>query len=378
MYIDGQIKHDFLEDKLTHTWMPSFHFFDLHIEYAHVWCGGLSLDEVCPLEIKDSWLQINKRAKAFIRSFEQAQINLDHVCFYDLVPEQFLLEYCSLKNEISKSVFENYEKPKNYDFLHDLSILLKKIESKKLNIKFDNLNFADSKVRRSISKIKNSSDNIIYNPWSTITGRLTTEKNSFPILTLNKELRSALSPNNDIYVELDYNSAELRVLLGLLKQDQPVEDIHAWIASNVFSDKYSRDQAKKKVFAWLYNPKATNKKLNHYFDRDKINDLFYKNDQVHTPYDRTIHVTPEKAVNYLIQSTASDLFLTSAIKISKMLEGRKSYVAFCIHDSLVIDFAKEDQPIIQKLINEFSKTKFGDFRTNFSAGKNFGALKKLI
>ena len=197
--------------------------------------------------------------------------------------------------------------------------MIKKIESETLNINMNNLNLSDLKVRRSISKIKNSTDIISYNPWSTVTGRLTTNKDSFPILTLNKELRPALVPNNDIFVELDYNSAELRVLLGLLGQDQPEEDIHTWIASSVFADKFTRDQVKKKVFAWLYNPKAKNKKLNHYFDREKINELFYKNGTVQTPYSRTLAAPQDKSVNYLIQSTTSDLFLTSAIKISKIL-----------------------------------------------------------
>ena len=314
-YVDGKIQKSFNQKNLTHTWAPSSHFFDSYVEYASVWCLGKPLGDVCPADLKEQWASLNKRAKAYIKSIKESQIDMSQVCFYDLVPKAFLIEYYSLKNEISKFVFKNYKKPKNYDFLHDLNIMIKKIESETLNINMNNLNLSDLKVRRSISKIKNSTDIISYNPWSTVTGRLTTNKDSFPILTLNKELRPALVPNNDIFVELDYNSAELRVLLGLLGQDQPEEDIHTWIASSVFADKFTRDQVKKKVFAWLYNPKAKNKKLNHYFDREKINELFYKNGTVQTPYSRTLAAPQDKSVNYLIQSTTSDLFLTSAIKI---------------------------------------------------------------
>ena len=377
VFIDGQIKEKFNSGRLTHTWSPSAHFFDEGVEYASVWCTGTPIDDACPADLKERWEHINKRAEAFMSSIKHAKIDLNYACIYDLLPRPFLIEYYSLKNDISKFVFENHEKPRNYDFLHDLVVMLKKIESKDLNIEIKNLDQANTKIRHSISKINNSFNKIIYNPWSTVTGRLTTNKSSFPILTLNKELRPALTPNNDIFVELDYNSAELRVLLGLLGEQQPSEDIHTWIGANVFSDKFTRDQVKKKIFAWLYNPKARNKKLNHYFDRGRLDDLFYKNGVIETPYDRTIEAPPEKSVNYLVQSTTSDLFLTSAIKISKMLKHKKSYVAFCIHDSLVLDFSKEDRPIMEEIISVFSKTKFGNFKTNVSMGKNFGALKKI-
>jgi len=377
VYVDGSIESQLYNNTLTHTWAPTTHFFGPGIEYAQIWCNGKTLNEVCPPEIKDKWAEINKRALAYINSLNHAKIDLNQICFYDLLPEQFLCEFYDLKNQICESVFEHYTRPANYDFMHDLLILLRKMESKNLNVQLENLDFSNIKVRQSMSKIKDTQNKIIYDPWVTSTGRLTTQTSSFPILTLNKDLRPALEPNNDLFIELDYNSAELRVLLGLLGQDQPEEDIHTWISTNIFSNKYERDQVKKKVFAWLYNPKAKNKKLNEYFDREKVHNLFYKNGKVITPYSRELTATPEKAVNYLVQSTASDLFLTSAIKISKMLEGKKSYIAFCIHDSLVIDFAKEDQPIIKSLIEKFSETKFDKFKTNFSVGKNFGALKRI-
>jgi hypothetical protein len=186
-----------------------------------------------------------------------------------------------------------------------------------------------------------------------------------------------VEPNNDCLLELDFNAAEIRVLLSLLGRQQPHGDIHNWISKNIFDSKYSRDQSKKKVFAWLYNPKAKNKKLNNYLNRDELYDKYYKDGYVETPFDRKLKVSEDKAVNYLVQSTTSDLFLTSAIKIGKMLEDKKSNVCFCIHDSLVLDYAKEDQATIDKIIQEFSDTRLGFFKTNLSMGKNFGAMRKI-
>ena len=79
---------------------------------------------------------------------------------------------------------------------------------------------------------------------------------------------------------------------------------------------------------------------------DKILANYNVDGYVNTPFGRRIKADESKAVNYLIQSTTSDLLLKSAIEISKKLKHKKSYVAFCIHDSLVIDFCKEDKHLI--------------------------------
>jgi len=378
IFCEGELVDDYRIESLSHTWSPASHLEGEEIEYAQIWCGGKTLSQACPPELSSRWESVNKKAMAYLRTFEQSKINLRDVCFYDLVPKKFLLEFYEVKNEISRFVFKNYGRPKNYEFMRDLCFLLKRIESNDLNLDFNNIDYSDNKVRSSISKIKKHNNKIIYDPWKTVTGRLTTKKNSFPILTLNRELRSLLVPKNDVFVELDFNSAELRVLLGLLNQPQPEEDIHTWISKNVFHEKYNREETKKKVFAWLYNPKAKNKKLNEYLDRDKLYEEYFKTDKVKTPYKREICVEKDKAVNYLIQSSASDMLLNSAVNVSKKLTGKKSFVSFCIHDSIVIDLSTEEKDSINALAKIFSRTKFGDLKVNLSIGKNFGNMRKVL
>jgi len=344
------------------------------IEYAQIWCNGKTLAEVCPDDLKERLAILNEKAKMYLRTFHNAKIKLQDVCFYDLVPEKFLLDFYEVKNEITRFVFENYQKPKNYEFLKDLLFFLKRIEERDLNLDLD---FSKLDTNNGILKLDNCNTKILYNPWGTVTGRLTTNKNSFPILTLNKNLRGCIKPQNDAFVELDFNAAELRVLLGLLGEKQPDEDIHAWLGKNVFNDKFSREEVKKKVFAWLYNPNAKNKKLNEFLNRDKLYERYFHNDCVLTPFYRIIPVEKEKAVNYLIQSTSSDMLLTSAIKVDKILQNKKSFVSFCIHDSIVIDLSFEDRDAVDLLKNEFSKTAFGDLKTNLSLGKDFGNMTKI-
>ena len=377
IFFNGKLIDDYRLEDLTHTWAPSSHVKDRDIQYAKIWCGGKSLSEVCPQHLKSRWTKVNEQALVYLKTFKNAKVNLDDVCFYDLVPDKFLINFYQIKNQITQHVFENFEKPKNYSFLRNLLLLTEDIKLNKLNIDMGNIDFSNTKARQNVSKIKNCSNYIHYNPWGTVTGRITTEKNSFPILTLNKELRSALKPTNDLFVELDYNAAEVRVLLALLGEKQPEGDIHSWISKNVFNEKIDRESTKKKVFAWLYNPKAKNKKLNDFLDRDKIYQKYYDNG-ILTPYGRHISVDEQKALNYLIQSTSSDMLLKSAIRINKILNNKKSFVSFCVHDSVVIDMSAQDKDYLNEIIKTFSKTDFGKMKSSVSIGKDFGRMREIL
>ena len=65
------------------------------------------------------------------------------------------------------------------------------------------------------------------------------------------------------------------------------------------------------------------------------------------------------------------------IKVSNYLKGSKSYVAFPIHDSVVLDLSVEDKEKLPELLNIFSDTELGKFKVNVSVGNDFGNLKKL-
>ena len=376
IYCNGELI-DAHNDLCTHTWAPAMHLEDKDVEYAQIWCQGKTLSDACPEEYQNRLKHVEKRAKTFLRTFRNARINLDEVCFYDLVPEKFLLDFCEVKTEITKSVFENHKRPENYDFLRELVFFLKKIETKPVNIDISAIDSTSDETKVGLNKVDVTKRHVIYNPWKTVTGRLTTDKSSFPILTLSKDLRSIIKPQNDLFVELDFNSAELRVLMGLLGQEQPKEDFHVWINENIFDGKLDREKTKKKVFSWLYNPNAKNKKLNKHLNRDELYERFYDGNHVTTPYGRTIPVDKDKAVNYLVQSTSSDMLLTAAMKLDKILAGKRSYISFCIHDSVVVDMSHEDKDTLRHLISEFADTRFGQLRTNLSMGKDFGNMRKI-
>ena len=379
IYLGGQFVEDVSYESLSRTWDYAGSLRDYNIEYAKLFCGGKSLGEACPQYLKTYWDSITSRFGAYMCSFHEAKINLNDVCLYDLMPEGFLLEYCEIRNRISEHVFQNYEKPENYEFLSGLTVLVDEMQHKSLNLDIDflNKNMINSKARRMRKRMREIDPKIKYNIFGSKTGRLTTEKNSFPIHTLDKSLRSILKPNNDWFIELDFNAAELRTFLALADADQPQEDIHEWIGRNIFNDVSDRDETKRKVFAWLYNPESQNKELNSLFNKKEMLKKFYSDGIIETPYHRKIQVDQHHALNYLIQSTTSDLFLRRMLAVDKLLEGRKSYVAYCIHDSLILDFCNDDRNVLMEIVERFSESEIGKFKVNLNAGKDFGNMRSL-
>ena len=373
-YHNGNFSEE-LDDECKMTWRQNSNLVNKDIDFVQIYAEGKELDDICPEHLKEEWQQMQTKMCNFYTSFQISKVNLQDVCFYDLLPEKFLKKYCEAKNEICRWIVENNEKPKHYDLMKNILGFVAEIESRELNLNWPDINLTSIKSRALLRKKDTIPNKIQYNPWKTITGRLATTPNSFPILTMNKESRSIIKPQNDLFLELDYNSAELRTAFGLLKMDQPTIDIHDWILENVFEGKVTREKSKEKTFAWLYNAKASNKKLEKIFDKQKILDYHYDGNCVNTIYNRNIEVDEKKALNYIIQSTTSDLVLTQAMKINKLIE--KSFIAFVVHDSIVIDVDKSDQGKLNEIIDVFSKTDLGTFKTNVALGKNFGDLRRI-
>lgn len=378
VYVDGKLSFKNIPTGLTSTWDYANFLKDQDINYARLYCGGQTLDQACPDHLLDEWHEKSAKLKAFLNSFKESKVSLRENCFFDLVPERFLLDFCEIKNEITKYILENYEKPKNYDFLLQTNVILSKIKQNDLDIDADALKnrLHEFKVRQFVNKLDRTNKYIDFNLFGTKTGRLSTKKKSFPIMTMDKAYRKVLRPKNECFVELDFNAAELRTLLALSGIDQPQEDLHDWNINNIFEGNETREEAKKRIFAWLYNPEAKDHSLDKTYDKRSVVKKYFTGSEVKTCFDRTIPCDSHHALNYIIQSTTSDLLLKQMVKVDKILEGTKSFIAFPLHDSLVIDLSLADRGMVKELVDIFKETELGTFRTNLSIGRNFGEMKK--
>ena len=379
VYLPNKFVFDRIPEGLTKTWAWSRHLDGRDVEYAQLWAGGRSIDDVCPEHLTTRWEAANKLLKAHFKAFGTSMIDLNDVCFYDVVPQKHLQLYFDTKNEITKWVFENIEKPKNYSFLKETFGNLRNLAQNpvKLNtFALYCLGAEDNKAKHLYEQFEGKPVYIDYDIFGTITGRLTTKRGSFPILNLKKELKKHVLPQNDVFLELDFNAAEIRTLLSLQGIEQPQEDIHEWNIKNVFKKELSRDEAKRKIFAWLYNPESNAIESNIY-DRQSLLEKHYRGGEVQTPFGRSISAPDSKALNYLLQSTSSDNTIDRFNKISRFLGPSRSKVVAVVHDSVIIDLHRDDRGIIPHLKQIFEETKLGRFKVNVSLGKNLGDLKEF-
>ena len=380
IYVDGKIHFDDIPSNLTKTWKYTGSVQDPAVEYAWLYCGGKKLEEVCPPELHEELIEAQKTFRAFITSFRIGKINLNQICFFDLVPEDFLEQFCEIRNKITEHVFETHDKPKNYDHLDRVYKLLHKIRYQKLNINVDGCRhlMTTTSDREDIRMLVNSRAHYVdYNLFGTATGRLTTKRTSNPILTMKSKFRSLVKPTNDWFVSFDYNGAEIRTFLALSGHEQPSEDIHLWNMHHLYGGTIKdREEAKVSFFSAFYNSRDQSLDGTVY-NRKKVLEKYYYRDIIETPMNRSIIVQKRKALNFLIQSTTADITLDRAVALDKALEGKKSKVAFIVHDEVVLDVAREENEFIADLRDKFADTCLGKYLVNTKAGKNYGDMRDL-
>ena len=376
-YQDGELLNELLPS-MTHTWATPTYLKGKDIEYAYLYAQS-SLKDACPDYLKKELSECSDLLMAYMRSMTQAKLDMDQHCFYDLVPDQFLIRFCEIKNKISKHVFDNCPKPSDYEFLSDLHQICQEISFRKLNLDFSSVlrDTTDFASRNKLKSVRAAAPYVRYDIFGSRTGRLTTKPNSFPILNLKKQFRQAIKPTNDLFVELDYNAFELRVMLFLMGRPQPNIDIHEWNVSNVYRGVPTRDEAKTKIFAWLYNLDSNDRLPEKVYNRQEIINKYWDGAKVVNPFGRSIESDKFHAISYLIQSTAVDIVLRQMIEIDKLLKDKKSFIAFTVHDSVVIDMASEDFKMLSEIKNKFSTYGGTQFLVNVSAGHDFGNMRDI-
>jgi len=384
IYVNGELFFSEPPIDLTHTWEYTPALKDLELEYASLYCSGKTLAEVCPEQLKADYDRVSRKLKAFINSFLEAKVSLKENCFYDLTPTRFLKEYCEIKNRITQHVFENYPRPREYEFYKNFSVFIESISARQLNVDKGWLaeKLYDIQGKRLWDKVNSGATNIKYNLFGSVTGRLTVTENSFPILNLNKNLRSCLKPTNDWFVELDLNAAELRTAQALMGRKQVIGDFHEWSAKNIFRDELTRTEAKEAATQWLYNSQSKNARkydseLESVYKKQAMMVMYHVDGAINTPFGRNIPCDEHHAVSYLNQSTLIDLFHRQILKMNEEVKKTDSFVSFMVHDCVVLDLSDKDKNKLPDFIRLLSDTRYGNFPVNVKIGTDYGNMKKV-
>jgi len=390
IYCDGSLHFDAADfpAHMSKTWKYSEYLRDRgEIEYANLYVQDKKMEEVIPEYLREDWNEVAARLLAFRRSLGIGKVDIDSHCIFDLIPTRFLADFCEVKNIITDYVITHYERPQRYEYLLKVCQLLEDISNRPLKINDQRLKaFISGEPRDGpIRRLLGAPPYIRYNQFGTKTGRLTTRRNSFPILTLKKRLRSVVEPRNDYFLELDFNGAEVRVLLGMLGMPQPSDDVHEFHRREIFGKKKSREEVKTAFFAWLYGSKSAetrlySKHLEKFYNKEQVLDQYWDGKKVYTPYRKEIdNVDEHHALNYIVQSTCAELTLLQALKIDHLLrsQGSHSHIACIIHDAIVIDFSQKDEALLGDIKQLMESTKFGRFKINVSSGNDLGNLKEF-
>ncbi len=332
-----------------------------NVDYCSIYAYSPYINETASLAKIDN--SIVTKIFNYIKSIESSKINILNINLYEYIPSHLLDEYADYHNKVCEFVINNYQKPDDYDILKSLLKCLYKISTKSINLSNDEM-------------VEKYGNKILLHPF-TKTGRLGTCHKTFPILSLKKEDRKYILPKNDYFLELDHNGAEIRTLLYLCDIEQPDGDVYEYINKECYKNSMTRDEIKKNIITTMYSGNENIGNLSKIFNIKNLKEKYYIDGNVVTPFGKKIKSDDFHFLNYLCQSTFSYLFYFQMMKMQEFLSGKKSYVSFPLHDSLIIDLSESDLEIAKDIVSIYKNTIFGNFLVNKKLGLNYLDMVKL-
>lgn len=208
-------------------------------------------------------------------------------------------------------------------------------------------------------KYRSLRDNRIYTSYNlyNVTSRPTNAFNGINFLAFNKDngSRAAFIPENDAFVEFDFDGYHLRLIANMLGLEIPVdESIHVILGRQYFgkeeltAEEYQ--ESKKITFRQLYN--GVEPEYKHIELFNEVDELvqaawveYKRQGFLRLPNGRQVKVenaTPQKLLNYFIQCLETVNNIKKLIALKELLKNKKSKVVLVVYDSVLIDYSAED------------------------------------
>ena len=208
-------------------------------------------------------------------------------------------------------------------------------------------------------KARSVRDSRVYSSYNlyNITSRPTNAFNSINFLAFNKEngSRTAFIPQNDAFVEFDFDGYHIRLIANAMYTDIPQDQsIHEYLGRQYFNKEEltpeEYQEAKKITFRQMYNGVEE-----EYMHIEFFEDVYhtvramwtaYKNNGfLELPNGRKLtqeNANPQKLFNYYIQCLETVNNVKKLSKLKDYLQDKQSKVLLVVYDSILIDYAASD------------------------------------
>ena len=237
----------------------------------------------------------------------------------------------------------------------------------------------------------NIKDNKIYTQYNlyNFTSRPTNSFNNINFAALNKDngQREAFIPQNDVLFEFDYEAYHPRILAKLIGYEFGKESVHETLGKMYFkTDTLTLEQyqsSKELTFKQLYGGVFEQYKDIPFFAKvkqytDKIMQEYKEYDRLDLIGGRSIfdieNPTPQKLLNYIIQSGETFYNIGSISLVQKYLATKKTKIILYTYDSVLIDYNREDGKEVLKEIKHILESSFG-FKVKAKYGMNYNNLR---
>lgn len=274
-----------------------------------------------------------------------------------VIPITKLYENCENNYKAVEKVIK-YELPKGFDFYNKLATgVFYLLEQPGLVIDTENY-VKQNKITTPEFNIKENKIYTSYNLYNK-TSRPTNTFNSinFAAIPKTKEYRELIKPENDYFVEADYDGYHIRLLCEQIGYELTDEPAHTQLAKLYFNKEVISEEeyteAKQINFQAIYGKIPAEYKSLEFFKKIQkhINMLWETYEQQKYVLDpisgkeyknTSTDMHPQKLMNYLIQSLETSRNILTLKDLLEYLTGKKTKVVLYTYDSFLIDFALED------------------------------------
>jgi hypothetical protein len=227
----------------------------------------------------------------------------------------------------------------------------------------------------------NLSRSKIYTQYNlnTTTSRPSNTFNSINFAALNKDNseRMCYRPENDKFIEIDFQGYHPRLIGELIGFDFPKDKNTYDVLGELLG--VSRQEAKELTFKQLYGGVWS-----EYQSKPFFKDVIKYTDDVWDTYqyggsikcDNKIFIndaemTRSKLFNYIVQSKETSTNVQLLELVFDLLKDKKTKLVLYTYDAFLFDYSNEDKGLIQEIINIL------DYPVSVKQGKTYHGLEKL-